>query len=191
MSEDAVGDDVGAPLGVAVVGYAFMGKAHSNAWRNVAAFHPDVPPVRQQVLVGRDPAHVKTAAAQYGWAESSTDWRSVLDRDDVHIVDLCIPGHLHCELAVAALEAGKHVIVEKPLANTLAEAEQMAAAAAACARARRLRDGGLQLPADAGAGAHPAARRRRPDRDGPPGARVVPPGLAGRRGRPDDLADEA
>ena len=142
MSEDAraAGESSGgqpsagqhdAPLGVAVVGYAFMGKAHSNAWRNVAAFHPDVPPVRQQVLVGRDAAHVKTSAAQYGWAASSTDWRSVLDRDDVDIVDLCIPGHLHCELAVAALEAGKHVIVEKPLANTLAEAEQMAVAAAA------------------------------------------------------------
>ncbi len=55
----------------------------------------------------------------------------MLERDDVDIVDLCIPGHLHCELAVAALEAGKHVLVEKPLANTLAEAEQMAAAATA------------------------------------------------------------
>jgi predicted dehydrogenase len=120
-----------SPLGVAVVGYAFMGKAHSNAWRNVGAFYPEVRPVRQQVLVGRDPGQVKAAATQYGWAEATTDWRSVLERDDVDIVDLCIPGHLHCELAVAALEAGKHVLVEKPLANTLAEAEQMTAVAEA------------------------------------------------------------
>ncbi len=116
---------------MAVVGYAFMGKAHSNAWRNVGAFYPGVPPVRQQVLVGRDPAQVKAAADQFGWAGSSTDWRSVLERDDIDIVDLCIPGHLHCELAIAALEAGKHVLAEKPLANTLEEAERMTAAAAA------------------------------------------------------------
>ena len=115
----------GESLGVAVIGYAFMGKAHSNAWRNVAAFRPDVPAVRQQVLVGRDAEQVTAAAGQYGWAESSTDWRSVLDRDDIDIVDVCVPGHLHAEVAVAALEAGKHVLAEKPLANTLAEADHM------------------------------------------------------------------
>jgi len=121
--------ELGRPLGVAVVGYAFMGKAHSNAWRNVGAFHPGVPAARQQVLVGRDSAQVAAAAHQYGWAESTTDWRSVLEREDIDIVDICVPGHLHCELAVAALAAGKHVLVEKPLANSLAQAEQMVAAA--------------------------------------------------------------
>ena len=60
------------PLGVAVVGYSFMGKAHSNAWRNVAAFYPDVPPVRMQVLVGRDADAVGQAARRYGWAEAAT-----------------------------------------------------------------------------------------------------------------------
>jgi predicted dehydrogenase len=129
-TEPETGEPTRPSLGVAVVGYAFMGKAHSNAWRNVGAFHPEAPPVRQQVLVGRDPAQVESAARQYGWAEATTDWQSVLERDDVDIVDLCIPGHLHCEMAVAALAAGKHVLVEKPLANTLAEAEQMADAAA-------------------------------------------------------------
>ena len=113
------------PLGVAVIGYSFMGKAHSNAWRNVGAFYPDVPPVRQQVLVGRDAAAVKAAADRYGWAESATDWRAVVERDDVDIVDICTPGHLHAEIALAALEAGKHVLVEKPLANSVAEAEAM------------------------------------------------------------------
>ena len=120
----------GSP-GVAVIGYAFMGKAHSHAWRNVAALRPGAPGVRQQVLVGRDADAVAAAAGQYGWAESATDWREVLDRDDIDIVDVCVPGHLHAEVAIAALEAGKHVIAEKPLANTMAEAEKMVATAQA------------------------------------------------------------
>lgn len=117
-------------LGVAMIGYAFMGKAHSNAWRNVASYF-DVPAFEQKVLVGRDSAGVAEAAAKYGWAETATDWRSVLDRRDIDIVDICAPGWMHAEIAIAALEAGKHVLVEKPLANTLAEAEAMTAAAAA------------------------------------------------------------
>jgi len=120
----------GSP-GVAVIGYAFMGKAHSHAWRNVAALRPGAPGVRQQVLVGRDADAVAAAAGQYGWTESATDWREVLDRDDIDIVDVCVPGHLHAEVAIAALEAGKHVIAEKPLANTMAEAEKMVATAKA------------------------------------------------------------
>ncbi|UUL76680.1 Gfo/Idh/MocA family oxidoreductase [Pseudarthrobacter sp. Fe7] len=117
------------PLGVAAIGYAFMGKAHSNAWRNVASFF-DVPAFEQKVLVGRDAGAVAEAAAKYGWAESATDWRTVITRDDIDIIDICAPGWMHAEIAIAALEAGKHVLVEKPLANTLAEAELMTAAAA-------------------------------------------------------------
>lgn len=117
-------------LGVAVLGYSFMGKAHSNAWRNVNAFY-QTPRVEQRLLVGRDAGMVADAATQFGWAESSTDWREVLERDDIQIVDICTPGHLHAELAIAALQAGKHVLVEKPLANSVAEAEQMVAAAVA------------------------------------------------------------
>lgn len=120
-------------LGVATIGYAFMGKAHSNAWRNVGAFHHGVPTVRQEVLVGRDPAQVETAAARYGWARSATDWRAVIEDDSIDIVDICVPGHLHAEIAIAALAAGKHVLVEKPLANTIAEAEAMVEAAASAA----------------------------------------------------------
>jgi predicted dehydrogenase len=125
------------PLGVAMIGYAFMGKAHSNAWRNVASYF-DVPAFEHKVLVGRDAGQVAAAAARYGWAESATDWRSVLDRDDIHVVDICAPGWMHAEIAIAALEAGKHVLVEKPLANTLAEAEAMADAA------RSARERGVQ-----------------------------------------------
>ncbi|HSL37318.1 MAG TPA: Gfo/Idh/MocA family oxidoreductase [Arthrobacter sp.] len=116
------------PLGVAMIGYAFMGKAHSNAWRNVASYF-DVPAFEQRVIIGRDPEGVAAAAAKYGWAESATDWRAVMARDDIHVVDICAPGFMHAEVAIAALAAGKHVLVEKPLANTLAEAEAMAAAA--------------------------------------------------------------
>lgn len=116
--------------GVAVIGYSFMGRAHSNAWRNVHAFYPDVPPVRLQVLVGRDEGRVKAAAGQYGWAETATDWREVVERDDIDVVDVCTPGHLHAEVAIAALRAGKHVLVEKPLANSVAEAEELVRAAA-------------------------------------------------------------
>lgn len=117
-----------APLGVAMIGYAFMGKAHSHAWRTVARFF-DVPAFEQRVLVGTDPDGVAAAAGKYGWAESATDWRTVIARDDIDIVDICAPGFMHAEIAIAALAAGKHVLVEKPLANTLAEAEAMTTAA--------------------------------------------------------------
>ena len=165
-------------LGVAMIGYAFMGKAHSNAWRNVASYF-DVPAFEQKVLVGRDAAGVAEAAAKYGWAETATDWRSVLDREDIDIVDICAPGWMHAEIAIAALQAGKHVLVEKPLANTLAEAEAMAAAAAGSPGQRRPIHDRLQLPARARAGPGPGTHHGRPGGNGPPGPRLLPPGLAG------------
>lgn len=122
------------PLGVALVGYAFMGRAHSQAWRTVGAAF-DGPPVARKVLVGRDEVAVGEAAARLGWEEHATDWRAVLEQEDVDVVDVCTPGHLHAEIAIAALEAGKHVLCEKPLANDTASAERMVAAAEA-ARAR-------------------------------------------------------
>jgi predicted dehydrogenase len=123
----------GRPLRVAMIGYAFMGRAHSNAWRQVASFF-DVPAFERAVIVGRDATAVAEAAEQLGWQESATDWREVIARPDIDIVDICSPGFMHAEVAIAALEAGKHVLVEKPLANTLEEAERMAAAAAASGR---------------------------------------------------------
>lgn len=124
------------PLNVAMVGYSFMGRAHSQAWASVGRFF-DLPakPV-MKVLVGRNAERVRAAADQLGWAETATDWRAVLERDDVDIVDICTPGSSHAEIAIAALEAGKHVIVEKPLANTVAEAQAMADAAAKAAAGR-------------------------------------------------------
>ncbi|MER6580949.1 Gfo/Idh/MocA family oxidoreductase [Nonomuraea sp. NPDC001023] len=119
--------------GVGMVGYAFMGRTHSQAWRNVDAFF-DLPLRPAMVaLAGRNPEATEQAAAKLGWAHAETDWKRVLDRDDVQIVDICTPGDSHAEIAIAALAAGKHVICEKPLANSVAEAEEMAAAARAAA----------------------------------------------------------
>lgn len=109
--ETTPGPAAGSRLGVAMIGYAFMGKAHSNAWRNVASYF-DVPAFERRVLVGRDRDGVAEAAAKYGWAESATDWRAVIARDDIHIVDICAPGFMHAEIAIAALAAGKRVLVE-------------------------------------------------------------------------------
>ena len=116
-------------LGVGMVGYAFMGRAHSQAWRSVSAFF-DLPVVPSMaVVVGRSVERTAAAAAQLGWADIETDWRKLLERDDVQIVDICTPGDSHAEIAVAALAAGKHVLCEKPLANSVAEATSMVEAA--------------------------------------------------------------
>ncbi|MGO1284437.1 MAG: Gfo/Idh/MocA family protein [Brachybacterium sp.] len=118
------------PLGVALIGYAFMGRAHSQAWRTVSAAF-DVPEFARRVIVGRDEEAVADAAQRLDWEEHATDWREVIARDDIDIVDICTPGFLHAEIAIAALEAGKHVLCEKPLANDTAEAEAMVEAARA------------------------------------------------------------
>nr|BFE83200.1 hypothetical protein GCM10020093_058010 [Planobispora longispora] len=116
-------------IGVGMVGHAFMGRAHSQAWRSVAAFF-DLPVVPSMaVLCGRSPERTAAAAEALGWAATETDWKQLIKRDDVQIVDICTPGDSHAEIAIAALAAGKHVLCEKPLANTVAEAEAMAAAA--------------------------------------------------------------
>jgi predicted dehydrogenase len=118
---------------VAMIGYGFMGAAHSQGWRVAPRFF-DLP-VRPEmaVVVGRTADAVAAAAAKWGWAESATDWREVIARADIDVVDIVTPGDSHAEIAIAALEAGKHVLCEKPLANTVEQAEAMAAAAARAA----------------------------------------------------------
>ena len=112
-----------------MVGYACMGAAHSQAWRTAPRFF-DLPlEPATTVVCGRDAARVAEAAARLGWAEAETDWRRLLERDDIDLIDICTPGDTHAEIAIAALDAGKHVLCEKPLANTVAEAESMAEAA--------------------------------------------------------------
>lgn len=122
-----------APLHVAMIGHGFMGAAHSVGWRQApAAFPLPAQPV-MSTLVGRNADAAREAAARWGWEQTSTDWREVIARDDIDIVDIVTPGDSHAEIAIAALAAGKHVLCEKPLANTVAEAEQMAEAAARAA----------------------------------------------------------
>lgn len=121
-------------LRVAMIGHAFMGNAHSHAWRTAPHFF-DLP-LRPEmaVVVGREAGRAAEAAARLGWAESADDWHAVVARDDIDLIDICTPGDTHAEIAIAALAAGKHVLCEKPLANTVAEAEQMTSVATAARR---------------------------------------------------------
>jgi predicted dehydrogenase len=125
-------------LGVGLIGYAFMGKAHSHAWRNAPSFFELPLAPRLRALAGRKRDAAKVVAEKFGWEHVETDWRVLIARDDVDVVDVCTPGDTHAEIAIAALEAGKHVLCEKPLANSVAEAEAMADAARA-AQARGVR----------------------------------------------------
>jgi predicted dehydrogenase len=116
-------------LGVGMIGYAFMGRAHSQAWRNARSFFDPPALPRLAAIAGRDEVAAKETAERFGWASVESDWRRLLERDDIDIIDICTPSDTHAEIGIAALEAGKHVLCEKPLANTVAEAEAMAAAA--------------------------------------------------------------
>ncbi|WP_213455120.1 Gfo/Idh/MocA family protein [Rhizomonospora bruguierae] len=112
-----------------MVGYAFMGAVHSQAWRTVNRVF-DLPlRARMTAVYGRDPARVAEAAGRLGWEGYGTDWRELVARDDIDAVDVCTPGDSHAEIAIAALDAGKHVLCEKPLANSVPEARAMVAAA--------------------------------------------------------------
>ncbi|PWU53161.1 dehydrogenase [Micromonospora globispora] len=117
-------------LRVGMVGYAFMGAAHSQAWRTVNRVYDLPARVRMSLICGRDSGKVAEAADRLGWEGHTTDWRRLVESDDVDVVDICTPGDSHCEIAIAALAAGKHVLCEKPLANTVEEARVMAVAAA-------------------------------------------------------------
>ncbi|NLP82925.1 Gfo/Idh/MocA family oxidoreductase [Microbacterium sp. CFH 90308] len=116
-----------------MIGHGFMGAAHSQGWRVAPRFF-DLPlEPEMAVVVGRSAAGVEASARKWGWTESATDWREVVARDDIDVVDIVTPGDTHAEIAIAALEAGKHVLCEKPLANTVAEAEAMNQAATSAA----------------------------------------------------------
>lgn len=116
-------------LNVAMIGYGFMGRAHSNAFCQVGHFF-DLPyELKLKIVCGRNRAAVEAMAAQWGWEEALTDWQSAVARKDIDVVDICAPNHLHEPIALAAAEAGKIVLCEKPLAVNLAEAQRMADAA--------------------------------------------------------------
>ena len=126
----AAGDRSPGRIGIGMVGYAFMGMAHSQGWRNARSFF-DPPLVPDLVAIGgRNAEAAGEMARRFDWQHVETDWRALVERPDVDLVDICTPGDTHADIAVAALEAGKHVLCEKPLANTLEEARRMAEAAA-------------------------------------------------------------
>ncbi|WP_329373824.1 Gfo/Idh/MocA family oxidoreductase [Streptomyces sp. NBC_00669] len=112
-----------------MVGHAFMGAAHSHAWRTAGRFFDLPRRVEMAAVCGRDAESVRASAERYGWESYETDWRALVARPDIDVVDICTPGDSHTEIALAALAAGKHVLCEKPLANSVEEAEEMAVAA--------------------------------------------------------------
>ncbi len=115
-------------LNVAIIGTKFMGKAHSNAWLNTPHFFEmGIKPVLK-VAVGTDAAGAQALADNWGWEEWSTDWREVVARPDVDIVDIATPTYLHHDMAVAAADHGKHVFLEKPFALSVEQARAMLAA---------------------------------------------------------------
>lgn len=119
----------GATLGIGMIGYSFMGKAHSQGWRNARSFFSPAASPKLAVVAGRSEEPLADFAQRFGWESTEADWRAVIERDDVDIIDICTPGDSHAEIAIAALESNKHVLCEKPLANSVAEAEAMTAAA--------------------------------------------------------------
>jgi len=114
---------------VGMVGYKFMGKAHSHAYRDLPMFFPNVPRPVMSVICGRHEPSVRAAAEQFGWASYVTDWRELVRRDDIDLIDINAPSDAHKEIALEAAAAGKHIFCEKPLALTLADAREMLAAA--------------------------------------------------------------
>jgi predicted dehydrogenase len=112
-------------LRIAMVGYRFMGRVHAHAYRTVHHFFPDCPEPELELLVGRDEAALRQAAQQLGFKRWSTDWRAAVADPEIDVVDISSTGNNHCEVALAAAAAKKHVICEKPLANTLVEAREM------------------------------------------------------------------
>jgi len=116
-------------INIAMIGCGFMGKAHSNAYRQVGRFlNTSAKPV-MKVICDLDREAVIAARDQYGWEESETSWRKVIARDDIDLVDIATPGNTHRRMAVAAAEAGKHILCEKPIANSLDDAKDMLKAA--------------------------------------------------------------
>ena len=113
---------------VGMIGYNFMGKAHSNAYRQVAAyFDLKAKPVMKSIC-GLYEKEAKAAAKQFGWEGYDKDWKTLVERDDIDMIDITTPNDVHAEMAIAAAKAGKHVLCEKPLADSLENAEAMLAA---------------------------------------------------------------
>ncbi len=113
------------PLNIGMIGYGFMGRAHSNAYLKVPHFFDlEYRPVLK-ACCARSEDKIKEFAAKWGYESYETDWRRLIKRDDIDAVDICVPNNLHREIAIAAAEAGKMVLCEKPLAMDTAQGEEM------------------------------------------------------------------
>ena len=114
---------------VGMVGYKFMGKAHSHAYKDVGMFFDMDADYVMKAICGRNEQGVREAAARFGWESWETDWRRLVARDDIDMIDINTPNDSHKEIALAAIASGKHVLCEKPLALNLADAREMLEAA--------------------------------------------------------------
>src|ERR1043166_394293 len=116
------------PLRIGIIGYGFMGRTHSNAFKQVPQFfNLDRTPVLKAICA-RDAEKAKAFARQWGYESVETDWRKLIERDDIDVIDIAAPNNVHAEIAIAAAKAGKAILCEKPLAMTGPEAEKMVAA---------------------------------------------------------------
>jgi len=113
------------PLNVGMIGYGFMGRAHSNAYRRVSNFFDLAYRPVLKAAFGLEEAKTKQFADRWGYESVETDWRRLIERDDIDIVDICAPNHMHKDMAIAAAEAGKTILCEKPLARNGAEGKEM------------------------------------------------------------------
>lgn len=112
-------------LRIGMIGYKFMGKAHSNAYRALPMFFPNATKPEMTAICGRNKDSLQLAASQFGWMETETDWRTLIARDDIDVIDINAPSNAHKEIALAAARAGKHIFCEKPLALNLSDAREM------------------------------------------------------------------
>ena len=129
---------MGEPLHVGLIGTKFMGRAHSNAWLNVNKFFELPRLAAMHTVCARDEQATESFARKWNWATATTDWKALVGDPAIGLVDVSTPNHVHAEQAIAALEAGKHVACEKPLAGTLDDARTMRDAA------RRAVDNGVR-----------------------------------------------
>lgn len=118
-------------INIGMIGYKFMGKAHSNAYRALPMFFPKSIRPKMKVICGRNQKGVAEAATQFGWEEYVTDWKELVNREDIDLIDINAPSNVHKEVAIAAAKAGKHLYCEKPLALTLKDSREMLTAAEA------------------------------------------------------------
>src|SRR5690625_5890744 len=125
MSFTAAPADTRPELRIGMIGYSFMGAAHSQGWRVAPKFFDLALNPVMKTIVGRNADAVAEAATKLGWQTYNTDWRAVVESDEVDLIDICTPGDTHAEIAIAALDAGKNVLCEKLLANSVHVVEAM------------------------------------------------------------------